>query len=297
MLDWNKITDPVLLAHKKYLTDPIIEKLNLSEQEVGRYLQYIINTVNDKNKCAGLANNKCLNSNFQHYMLIRDQDGLLKLMWCDCPNHKKQLMFYNDYVIEQETSPFKDFPALYKHLNQNGNVQIPTLDAVLTINENLKKHKPTYGFYLYGDYGVGKSYFTNLFVQYIASIFKLTCAFVLIPKLVRKLKNSFDTKNNLVEELINQYANCDLLVFDDIGAERTNEWFYSEFLFNILNERMIKHKLTFFTSNLSLKELTKRIAKNGEMSNVETGRIIERIKALVQKNIFQWKGSSYRIKD
>ena len=44
------------------------------------------------------------------------------------------------------------------------------------------------------------------------------------------------------------YRECDLLIFDDIGTQKTGEWQEQE-VFRIINERLDAGKITIFTSN------------------------------------------------
>ena len=63
-----------------------------------------------------------------------------------------------------------------------------------------------------------------------------------------------------------KYFDCDLLIIDDLGCEMTNQFTVS-CLYNIINTRLIMHKSTVISTNLSQNELRKRY----------TDRIISRI--------------------
>ena len=73
---------------------------------------------------------------------------------------------------------------------------------------------------------------------------------------------------------------CDLLLIDDIGAETVTSWNRDEVLGTILQYRMQESLPTFFTSNLSLKELEVHLAGNDSEGKIKARRIIERIKYL-----------------
>ena len=75
--------------------------------------------------------------------------------------------------------------------------------------------------------------------------------------------------------------NVDILLIDDIGAEKVTEWSRDEVLGTILQNRMNNHKTTFFTSNLTIKELEQHLSLvNNGVDFVKARRIIERIKQL-----------------
>ena len=100
---------------------------------------------------------------------------------------------------------------------------------------------------------------------------------VYYPELLRTLKEDL----SLVESKVSYYSNVEILVLDDIGAENVTNWGRDEILGTILQERMNKHKTTFFTSNLDINELEKHLScSKDNVDNVKARRIIERIKQL-----------------
>lgn len=71
-----------------------------------------------------------------------------------------------------------------------------------------------------------------------------------------------------------KYLDCDLLIIDDLGCEMTNQ-FTLLCLYNILNTRIIKHKSTIISTNLSQNDLRKRY------SDRVTSRIFGELKPLL----------------
>ena len=101
---------------------------------------------------------------------------------------------------------------------------------------------------------------------------------VYYPELLRSLKEAFDID---FASKMKKIKEADILLIDDIGAEAVTPWSRDEILGTILQYRMDEKLPTFFTSNLSLKELEVHLAstKNGD-EKVKARRIIERIKQL-----------------
>ena len=65
-------------------------------------------------------------------------------------------------------------------------------------------------------------------------------------------------------------------------------WSRDEILLPIMNERMEKHKLTYFTSNYTLAQLEEHFTTDsrGNSDPIKANRLIERIKALTfEKNV------------
>ena len=56
------------------------------------------------------------------------------------------------------------------------------------------------------------------------------------------------------EERFDMVKEANLLLLDDIGAEKLSDWARDEVLGVILQYRMEEHLPTFFTSNLSLNQ-------------------------------------------
>lgn len=56
---------------------------------------------------------------------------------------------------------------------------------------------------------------------------------------------------------IERYLDCDLLIIDDLGCEMTNQ-FTITCLYNLINTRMMQHKSTIISTNLTQAELRKR---------------------------------------
>lgn len=81
---------------------------------------------------------------------------------------------------------------------------------------------------------------------------------------MRRFGNSGYTSDT--EDDINRYIDCDLLIIDDLGCEMTNQFTIS-CLYNLINSRMMQHKSTIISTNLSQSDLRKRY----------TDRIVSRI--------------------
>ena len=108
---------------------------------------------------------------------------------------------------------------------------------------------------LTGDYGTGKS---HLSISITKALMKrdYECLFLSLPKLLTKIKRTYNTKGVTEDELLNVIQRVDLLVLGDIGAEQQTEWSTSK-LFEILDDR--SGKATVYTTNLSSDELKERV--------------------------------------
>ncbi|WP_449354721.1 ATP-binding protein [Virgibacillus natechei] len=106
-----------------------------------------------------------------------------------------------------------------------------------------------------GNYGTGKS---HLSVSITKKLMEqgYECLFLSLPKLLTKIKQTYNTKGVTEDELLEEIRRVDLLALDDIGAEQQTEWTTSK-LFEILDDRT--GKATIYTTNLTSNELKEHV--------------------------------------
>ncbi|MFH0771312.1 MAG: ATP-binding protein [Candidatus Omnitrophota bacterium] len=79
--------------------------------------------------------------------------------------------------------------------------------------------------------------------------------FITIPELLLKIRGSFDSQSNETEEeIIAKFSDYELLVLDDLGAEKTTEYSITT-LYLILDRRNRENRRTIITTNLSLQDI------------------------------------------
>ena len=136
--------------------------------------------------------------------------------------------------------------------------------------------------YLYGDFGIGKSYLMAALAHELSVERGASTTLVHYPSFVLDVKNAISS--GLVKEKIDQVKTAQVLILDDIGAEQSSPWMRDEILQVILQHRMQENLPTFFTSNFSLADLERHFAssKNGD-ETWQAKRVMERIKFLAQE--------------
>lgn len=108
--------------------------------------------------------------------------------------------------------------------------------------------KPARNLSFHGSFGVGKSHLAKGVADEIIKK-GYTAIFIAVPMLLRKIRATYQKDAETTEDqLIELLTNVDLLVLDDIGAERSTEW-TTERLFDLVNAR--QGKATVYTSNYS----------------------------------------------
>ena len=136
---------------------------------------------------------------------------------------------------------------------------------------------PDKGMYIYGPFGIGKSFILGALANELANRRIRTVA-VYVPEFLREMKQSI--QDQTLNEKIEFVKKAQVLMLDDIGAETMSTWTRDEVLGTILQFRMAEKLPTFFTSNFSYEELEHHLtySQRGEKEAVKAARIMERIR-------------------
>ncbi len=144
-------------------------------------------------------------------------------------------------------------------------------------------HSPTKkGLYVYGDFGVGKSFLLAALAHDLSEKYSVATTMVHYPSFVVNVKNAI--QSGQVKSEIDTVKKADILILDDIGAEQHSPWVRDDVLQVILQHRMQENLPTFFTSNFSMLDLEKRLSqgKVGDES-WQAKRVMERIRFLAKE--------------
>ena len=139
------------------------------------------------------------------------------------------------------------------------------------------------GLYLYGDFGVGKSFMMAALAHDLSEKRGVSSTLLHYPSFVIDAKNAISDGN--VKNLVDEIKLSEVLILDDIGAEQSTAWVRDEILQVILQYRMQENLPTFFTSNFNFEDLEQHFAK-GKQGNDETWearRVMERIRYLAEE--------------
>lgn len=139
------------------------------------------------------------------------------------------------------------------------------------------------GLYLYGDFGVGKSFMVAALAHDLSEKRGVSSTLLHYPSFVIDVKNAIGDGN--VKTLVDEIKLSEVLILDDIGAEQSTTWVRDEILQVILQYRMQENLPTFFTSNFDFEELEQHFAKgkHGNDETWEARRVMERIRYLAEE--------------
>ncbi|WP_199425615.1 primosomal protein DnaI [Thermaerobacillus caldiproteolyticus] len=141
--------------------------------------------------------------------------------------------------------------------------------------------KKVKGLYLYGSFGVGKTYILGAIANALAKK-NISSLIVYVPEFFRELKSSL--QDQTIQEKLEYVKKVPILMLDDIGAESMSSWVRDDLLGPILQYRMLEKLPTFFTSNFDLQQLAHHLtySQRGEEEQMKAARIMERIRYLAQ---------------
>ncbi|MFB3854251.1 MAG: ATP-binding protein [Vicinamibacterales bacterium] len=112
------------------------------------------------------------------------------------------------------------------------------------------------GLFFIGPPGIGKSHLAVAVLKRVVQRCGARGLFYDTRDLLRVIRSTYDPVVRTTEiEVLRPVMTADLLVLDDLGAEKTSEW-VEETLNLIVNTRYNERRLTIFTSNFEEKEQT-----------------------------------------
>ena len=267
----NSLKDNYIRACRNLEFQKLVASLELTDKEAMNYTSKLEEYLQEENNC-------------------KNCHGLY-----ECKNKIRGYTNYpqkynNHLMFSTEACYFKlqEFKKIKASINATKELETSSLKTIDTRDKNryilikwvtnfIKEYdygKNMKGLYLHGNFGCGKTYILSAcFNEMQKRGFKTKIVY--LPDLLRTIKGDFEAMNDIMDEL----CRVDLLLIDDIGAEKVTDWGRDEILGTILQSRMNEHKTTFFTSNFTIKELEEHLSNKG-IDKVEANRIIERIKQL-----------------
>ncbi len=255
----------------------LINRLHVREDVLKKNVSKLEDTVlelkNCKN-CKGLY--ECRNSYEGHINFPEKYENKIKFIYTPCKYLKKSV----EDKKNKFTSKSELESARMKDIDIKDKKRVNLIKWLKNFYDKYDPNETHKGLYLHGSFGAGKTFLISALFNELEEKKSITKEIIYFPELLRSLRDDFD----LLEAKLEYLKKVDLLLIDDIGAEKVTEWGRDEILGTILQYRMNECLTTFFTSNLNITELENHLAitKNNE-DFVKARRIIQRINQLTEK--------------
>jgi DNA replication protein DnaC len=179
---------------------------------------------------------------------IVDRDGVRQAVRCDCWRQSNAARLLEEARI----------PRRYQHCNFDNFTTYANekLGNVVARARRFAEAFPVVdkGLFLIGPPGIGKSHLAVAVLKAVIQTRGARGLFYDVRELLKVIRSTYDPVVKTTEgEVLRPVMETDLLVLDDIGAEKTSEW-VEETLNLIVNTRYSERRLTVFTSNYEEKE-------------------------------------------
>ena len=134
-----------------------------------------------------------------------------------------------------------------------------------------KLKESTEGIFLSGSRGVGKTHLAvalmremilNTPIRNHSGTFRIDLQkmplFISVPELLLEIRETFGDNALSEKAVIDKYSWVDVLIVDDLGAEKTSDWVLQT-LYTIMDRRYREELRTIITSNLSIEEIREKL--------------------------------------
>lgn len=272
----NEVVQQFLSEHSNELTKAIVDR------GLGKLYEYTTAS-HSCEKCSSLTNCQNIMNGFEPKLVLKR--GQIDIEYLKCPSK----LIDEDRravakMIESMHMPKEVMEAQLQDVDFGVDADDSRIIVIEAAKDFLKEFDetgelPSRGLYIYGSFGIGKSFILGAVANELAKRRVKTVA-VYVPEFLRELKQSI--QDQTLNEKIDFVKRAPVLILDDFGAESISAWTRDEVLGTILQYRMAEQLPTFFTSNFSFTELENHLAhsQRGEKDVVKAGRIMERIRAV-----------------
>lgn len=270
----NNIEEIVKDIKSSKVVNNLIDKLNITEEEIKKHYDLLNAYENSNQKCLNCKSMKqCSQSTLgMHYGIKRDDQNVLTDYFSICSYYKDYYTRKNNLIYstfnEQDLLDESQKSFILDNANFLGR------DFILKVIA-LQKNQPVTGSFLQLNDSklrlkLIKSLSYSLLLNHKVSIIKFS-DFLKIVKSEFKIIDGTST----LQEVINS----DVLIIDGIGNESITSWSRDEILLSILDNRIQMEKTTFICSEYSLDQL-KKLYKLSYNDEAKANQVVEKINVL-----------------
>lgn len=261
-------------------------------KNIPRFFQYTSERANC-DRCPGLDRCPNMLKGYQPNLVYEKES--VTVTFAECPlkkardQQKRQTELIKSFYVPQDI-----LKATFQTIDTSDSGRHDALkgakDFVKAYIDNPKDVK---GLYLYGKFGVGKTYIMGAVMNALAERNHVSSLMVYTPDFFRELKGAI--QDNTLDEKLDYIKMAQVLILDDIGAETMSPWTRDELLGSVLQYRMMQNLPTLFTSNYDYDELEDHLAYSQKSGTevLKAKRIMERIRHYT--TLFTIQGNNRRV--
>lgn len=220
-------------------------------------------------------------------------EGVRSVTRCDCFEHARL-----DKLFARAGVPPRYGDCSFAKFND---LQRERLSTVKTVLMKFVEEYPAVGcgLLILGPPGVGKTHLAVSVLRELVYKQEVNGLFYDFRDLLKKIQNSYNSVSQTSEmEILNPVIESELLVLDDLGAERPTEWVRDTFAY-ILNSRYNRKLTTVITTNFPDRPREARTLSDGTRVPVEEtleDRIGARLRSRLHEmcKVIRMEGSDFR---
>ena len=195
----------------------------------------------------------------QPYQILDMERG--EPSWCPCRDYRMKIRLIDRYIVSS------GIPARFRYKFKSDFLEHYGDRSPIPGAEQLKHHlnavldshasKPPKGFYLWGNPGCGKTFFSYITLNELIFRFIKPGKFISLSKSFQELRNTFDEESVIhgqADQIPTNLSNVPFLIIDDFGVQRNTEW-ELEMLYNLIDSRYSNRRLTIVTTNQNINEI------------------------------------------
>ena len=274
-IDKKSLEDNYKEACKDIKFRRLVKTIKAKDEEAMKYTSSLEETVKELNNCTNCEGLVYCKNRLEGHVFYPEHDSYqIKFSYAPCKYQKEMLEKQKNRLTREKDI----FNASFSDIDITDKKRVKVIKWLKNFYDTYDKNEVFKGLYLHGNFGCGKTYLISALFNELSKK-RISTEIVYFPELLRDIKSDFDTFADRIEYL----ENVDLLLIDDIGAEKVTEWSRDEILGTILQKRMNNYKTTFFTSNLNIEELERHLRINSYSDDeIKARRIIERVRQLTE---------------
>jgi DNA replication protein DnaC len=207
------------------------------------------------------------------YEYFDPQENCMK----ECPSKKARIALKKILFLEKSS----EIPVRYKNkLLTSLDVNIAesenflyVIDHIYAVIKNYPTNKNTYGLYLYGKTGTGKTLLSCILLNEMIRLYQIPVRYAKISRdIIGKIRDTFNPQSEYYGEgrkIEEELASIEVLVIDDFGVQKDSPW-VNNVLYDLIDTRYEKDLLTILTSNEPM----------DSWKDISNGRVFSRLKEM-----------------